>query len=158
KMREYGLSNVHLEPWSMPEGWQRGSAFARIVEPDNGRTLTLASLGWYPSTPGKVVGDVVVLGAKNSKELEAYKGKLKNAIVLTRPPTALTPWQDIEKPGKGGFAFQGGNKGGKKASPEFDQEFTKTRSEFLSKEGVAALLNDSGKHFNLLTTTGSWSG
>src|SRR5439155_24175846 len=23
RMRNYGLSNVHLEPWSMPEGWQR---------------------------------------------------------------------------------------------------------------------------------------
>src|SRR5947209_2184780 len=28
KMKEYGLSNVHLEPWTIPEGWQRGHAYA----------------------------------------------------------------------------------------------------------------------------------
>lgn len=159
KMREYGLTNVHLEAWPMPEGWQRGSAYARVVEPDNGRTITLASMGWYPGTPGKIVGDVVVVNAKNAKELEAYAGKLKGAIVMTRPPTKLTPWQDIEKPtGKEGFQFKG-DKGGKKFGGfEFDREFAKVRSEFFAKEGVAAMLNDSGKHFNLMNMTGSWSG
>jgi carboxypeptidase Q len=156
KMLDYGLTNVHLETWSMPEGWQRGFAYARIVEPDNGRSLTIASMGWYPSTAGRVVGDVVVVSAKNSKELETYRGKLKGAIVLTKPPSTLTPWQEIEKRDpKAGFEFKGG---GKKTSQEFDREFTKTRAEFLSKEGAVALLTDSAKHFNLLTTTGSWSG
>src|SRR5262249_24701965 len=53
KMRSYGLSNVHLEPYTIPAGWERGTASLRIVEPDNGRNLTVASLGWTPSTPGK---------------------------------------------------------------------------------------------------------
>jgi carboxypeptidase Q len=159
RMRDYGLTNVHLEAWSMPEGWQRGSAYARVVEPDNGRTITLASMAWYPGTPGKIVGDVVVVNAKNAKELEPYAGKLKGAIVMTRPPTKLTPWQDIEKPtGKEGFQFKGDK--GKKFGGfgEFDREFAKVRSEFFTKEGVAAMLNDSGKHFNLMNMTGSWSG
>jgi len=43
RMRAYGLSNVHLEPWSMPEGWERGLAQARIIEPDTGVSLSLAS-------------------------------------------------------------------------------------------------------------------
>src|SRR5208337_3095706 len=34
KMKSYGLSNVHLEPWSIPVGWERGAASGRIVEPD----------------------------------------------------------------------------------------------------------------------------
>ena len=34
KMRSYGLSNVHLEPWTIPVGWERGTAYARIVEPE----------------------------------------------------------------------------------------------------------------------------
>src|SRR5262249_16410844 len=101
--------------------------------------------------------EVVYLKAKNSKELEEYRGKLKNAIVLIRPPTTLTPYETIEKPTKDGFGFKGG-KGGKGGAPEVDAEFTKNRSEFLIKEGAAALLQDSAKHFNLLTTTGSWTG
>ena len=41
---------------------------------------------------------------------------------------------------------------------EFDKEFSKNRADFLTKEGAVALLTDSAKHFNLLTTTGSWTG
>ena len=36
-MKSYGLENVTLEPWTIPEGWERGKAVARLVEPDNGR-------------------------------------------------------------------------------------------------------------------------
>src|SRR5207302_8238000 len=42
KMKSYGLDNVRLEPWSMPEGWKRGRAAGTLLEPDNGRTLALA--------------------------------------------------------------------------------------------------------------------
>src|SRR5207244_4440121 len=63
KMKAYGLGNVHQEPWLMPEGWQRGTATGRLLEPDNGRTLSLASYGWHPGTNGKVQGDVVILKA-----------------------------------------------------------------------------------------------
>lgn len=95
KMKSYGLSNVHLEGWSIPVGWERGTATARIIEPDNGRALTIAAAGWTPGTKGKVEGDVVVLTARTSKELAAYKGKLKNAIVLRGPPADVRPITDM---------------------------------------------------------------
>jgi hypothetical protein len=104
KMRSYGLSNVHLEPWTIPVGWERGTAYARLIEPDNGRTLMLASAGWSPSTKGKIEGDVVVLRARTAQELAPYKGKLKNAIVLQSPP------QNV--PVLGGQRGQGGRRGG----------------------------------------------
>src|SRR5438552_16407041 len=65
KMREYGLSNVHLEPWEIPVGWERGTATAKLLEPDNGRTITLAAAGWSPGTKGKVEGEVVIIRAQN---------------------------------------------------------------------------------------------
>jgi hypothetical protein len=95
KMKSYGLSNVHLEGWSIPVGWERGTATARIIEPENGRTLTVAAAGWTPGTRGKVEGDVVVLNARTSKELAAYKGKLKNAIVLRGAPAEVRPITDM---------------------------------------------------------------
>ncbi len=52
KMRAYGLSNVHLEGWTIPVGWERGTALLHIVEPSNGRSLTVAAMGWTPGTEG----------------------------------------------------------------------------------------------------------
>ena len=95
KMKAYGLTNVELEAWSIPAGWERGTATARIIEPDNGRSLTLAAMGWTPGTNGKIEAEVVVITAKNSKDLAAYKGKLKGAIVLQGPPANVAPITDL---------------------------------------------------------------
>jgi hypothetical protein len=126
-----------------------------MIEPDNGRSLTVASLGWYPGTKGKVQGDVVIIKADKIEDLARYKGKLKNAIILTGAPTKLTPWTEIEK--AGGRPSTPGV-GGKKKSFEEMAAFQRERDELLRKEGAAALLRDAGKHFNLLTTTGGWRG
>ncbi len=95
KMKEYGLENVRLEPWEVPVGWQRGKASMKIVEPDSGRELIVAAAGWTPGTNGKVTGDVVILKARNKADLEQYKGKLKNAVVLTNAPTNVAPITDL---------------------------------------------------------------
>jgi hypothetical protein len=96
KMKSYGLSNVHLEPWTIPVGWQRGPATARLIEPDNGRTLTVAAMGWTPGTKGPIEGDVVIIKARTRDELNQYKGKLKNAIILQGQPANVRP---ISEPG-----------------------------------------------------------
>src|SRR5262245_66508504 len=36
-MESYGLENVHLEPYEIPIGWERGICNARLVEPKIGR-------------------------------------------------------------------------------------------------------------------------
>lgn len=89
KMKAYGLSNVHLEGWTIPVGWERGTASMRIIEPDNGRSLTVAAMGWSPPTKGKISGEVVIIKATNSAELAKYKGKLKNAVVLQGAPARI---------------------------------------------------------------------
>jgi hypothetical protein len=116
KMRSYGLSNVRLEPWTIPIGWQRGTATAKLIEPDNGRTLTVAAMGWTPGTKGPIEGDVVIFRARTKEELAKYKGKLKNAIILQGAPANVRP---IGEPGdipgaapdrrRGGAAAAGGN-------------------------------------------------
>jgi hypothetical protein len=160
RMKAYGLVNIHLEPWSLPEGWERGTASGRIIEPDNGLRLTLASMGWYPSTPGTVQGEVVALQAKTLADVEPYKGKLKNAIVLSRPPAKLVPLSEIEKPGsfRPGQPFGPGKDKGPTVPLEELRAFQRKLGEFLQKEGVAVLLHDAGKHHGLLYTTGSWFG
>ena len=49
RMKGYGLTDVRLEPWTIPEGWERGFARARVIEPANGREISLASSAWRHS-------------------------------------------------------------------------------------------------------------
>nr|UXE44374.1 hypothetical protein Hi04_10k_c2220_00007 [uncultured bacterium] len=104
-MKSYGLENVHQEGWEVPTGWERGTAWARVVEPNNGRSLTIASQAWSPGTKGRVVGDVVVIEARTSQDLDKYRGKLKNAIILRGKPADVpsinTPGGPMGRRGRG---------------------------------------------------------
>src|SRR5271168_4264338 len=91
--RKYGLSNVHLEPWTIAHSWTRGTAMARILSPAE-HPLTIASAGWSPSTLGTVRGPVVYIDAKTKEELEKFRGKLKGAIVIYQEPESLSPKPD----------------------------------------------------------------
>jgi len=95
KLREYGLVHVRLDPWEIPVGWQRGHASMRIVEPDTGLRLLVASAGWTPGTAGKVTGPVVIIRERTRDKLEHYKGKLRNAVVLLSPPPTIAPVTDL---------------------------------------------------------------
>src|SRR5262245_11102990 len=88
-MKSYGLENVHLEPWTIPIGWERGTASLKIIEPDNGKSLTVASWAWTPGTKGPIEGDVVIFRPTSKEDLAKYKGKLKNAIVMQQPPSPV---------------------------------------------------------------------
>src|SRR5919201_121133 len=50
KFREAGIKNVRLEPFTIPNGWQRGPARGGITKPIQ-RAIHIESLGWSPSTP-----------------------------------------------------------------------------------------------------------
>jgi hypothetical protein len=157
KMKAYGLVNVHHEVWLMPEGWERGTATGRLLEPDNGRTLSLASMGWTPGTNGKVQGDVVFFTATKTSDLLAYKDKLKGAIVLDGSPKKLISLADIDK---AGLPFSPEQPKKDQPPPNYEEmrAFAKEKAMFFQQEGVAAVLVDAGKHHGLLFTTGGWFG
>jgi carboxypeptidase Q len=82
KFKSYGIATAHLEPFTMPNGWQRGSAHATMLAPMN-RPLHLESLGWTPSTKGGgVTGEVVILDDVSVDNIKANAGKLKGKIVM----------------------------------------------------------------------------
>lgn len=145
--RQYGLENVHLEPWSMAHSWQRGNAEAQIIQPTS-RRLTVVSAGWSPSTNGPVRGLVVCVTATNHQELQSFRGKLKGAIVMLSEPTQFT---SHKPPGTGPLV---GPPIQSPAPPErgnlFEESaFNKERMAFLRDEGVSAVLSDSGKRNGL---------
>lgn len=157
KMKSYGLENVRLEPYEIPVGWERGTVSARIVEPEIGRDLIMASAGWVPGTKGTVVGDVVIFKATKKEDLAAYKGKLKNAILMRREPSRIAPViTQPATPAAGPMNPMGPPRRGRGAfeNPEFVRELR----DFFKAEGVAATLTDSAKPHGLLVTTGSWRG
>ena len=152
KFKSYGLENVRLEPYTIPTGWERGFARMKMVEPNTGRWLSVASYAWTPGTQGKLTGEVVFLSATNQEELNKYKGKLKNAVIMRNKPSNITPILDIGKPRDPNAApRQRGNFGG-------DRDFQRALDQFLRSEGVACTLIDSAKPHGLLNMTGNWSG
>ncbi len=83
KMREYGLENVHLEPWEFGRGWQEISYFGRMTEPFI-RPLSGRSLAWTGSTKGLQSGPAVIVKARSVADLDLPKDvrNLKGAWIL----------------------------------------------------------------------------
>jgi hypothetical protein len=175
-MKAYGLENVKLEPWEVPVGWERGKATMKILAPDTGRELMVASAGWTPGTKGKVSGPVIILKSGNKEELHKYKGKLKGAVILTRPPSPVAPVTDLnyigrppakkdaagkdetKKDEKGERKKDGKGEGRKDGQPPRRgfQPGIGVDTEFLKAEGAACMVSDAGKPHSLLVTTGGW--
>src|ERR1700686_1156319 len=156
KFREYGLTNVKLEPWTIAHSWTRGTAHARIVSPA-GHPLTIASAGWSPGTNGVVRGPVVYFDAKTKEDFEKFRGKLKGAIVIYQEPESLSPPKpensnrELIRP----MQTPPPVKGQPPAPSPFAalQEMAHERNEFFKQEGVAAVLRDSNKPHGLLNMT-----
>lgn len=82
QFRAAGITNVKLETFTIPNGWERGAARGRFVAPVE-RPLHFESLGWTPPTPaGGVKAEVTVVRDISPEALNAQADKLKNQIVL----------------------------------------------------------------------------
>ena len=82
KFRSYGIQNVKLEPFTMPNGWVRGSAHGEILAPV-ARTLHVESMGWAPSTPlGGIKGEVVLIDDITADGIRAKANEIKGKIVM----------------------------------------------------------------------------
>src|SRR5580704_9960015 len=156
KFSEYGLTNVHLEPWTVERTWTRGTASARITAPAE-HPLVIAAAAWSPSTPGAVHGPIVYFDAKEKKDYAKFHGKLKGAIVIYQEPAVLSPPMPVDntraftRPMQKPPARIG-------ELPEGDPYdaillMEKERAEFWKSEGVIAVLRDSGKPQGLLNMT-----
>jgi hypothetical protein len=145
KFQQYGLSNAHLESWTINRAWTRGDAKGRVVEPAQQRIL-LESAGWVPSTKGPQRGPVVHVKAQSSDELGPYKGKLKGAWVLftevSVQPSPRQPQPNLEREMRQRFR-----------NYMKMREFRKPLKKFLVAEGAAGILVDSRKEHGLVDMT-----
>src|SRR5688572_9783194 len=84
RLRQWGLDNVHLEPWEFGRGWELERMSLDMVEPRYMPVIAYPR-GWSPSTKGRLTSQPVFLGGKSVEELRTYAGKLQGAIVMTQP-------------------------------------------------------------------------
>ena len=149
KFRQYGLTNPHLESWTIERAWTRGDAKGRVVVPVEQRLL-LESAGWSPSTKGRQRGAVVHVKAQSADELSPYKGKLKGAWVLLSE-VSVQPSPKQPAPNMDGEM--------RRRMSEYTRmrEFRPALQEFLIKEGAAGVLRDSNKEHGLINMTGASS-
>jgi len=93
KFEEYGLENVHLEPYKFGIGWNLEYTSVHMISPQY-MPLIAYPKAWSSPTKDKVRGPVVQINFQkitSQADLDQYKGKLQNAIVLTSPKRPLKP-------------------------------------------------------------------
>ena len=134
KFQQYGLTNPHLEAWTIERAWTRGDARGRVVVPVEQRIL-LESAGWGPSTKGPQRGAVVHVKAQSADELSPYKGKLKGAWVLLAE-VSVQPSPKAPAPNMDGEM--------RRRISEYTRmrEFRPALQKFLIEEGAAGVLRD----------------
>ena len=82
EFRALGIKNVRLEPFTIPNGWQRGYAASRMLTPFE-RPLHLESLGWGQATPANGVrGELVTVDDIAPAAIRAHAAQIKDHIVL----------------------------------------------------------------------------
>jgi hypothetical protein len=152
RFKETGLSNAHLEPWTIANGWTRSPATGLIISPTH-HVLTLETAGWSAATKGVLRGPVIGIAAERAEDLQQYNGKLKGAIVIVGRPREmaapghplLTPWGEETIP----VAMPKMD-----ANKPFDFEaYVKLRQaqmKFFAEEGVGAVLQGSEKCYGLM--------
>jgi hypothetical protein len=153
RLKEYGLSNVHLEKWGpFGKSWNVEFYSGHMIEPQY-QTIIAYPVAWTPGTNGVVSGNPVMVTPRTPQELEAFKGKLAGKIVMISPKVDLamvtTPMgvrysdaelQDIQsaqiqlpgfggRGGGGGRGGRGGAEGG--VTPQALQTFLKAEKPAL---------------------------
>jgi carboxypeptidase Q len=154
--RKYGLTNVHLEAYSVPHAWVRGTAKARMIAP-TAHPLTIASAAWSPNTKGTVHGSVVYFDAKKPEDFAKFAGKLKGAIVITTEPRPLSPPKPIDQNAEVYHPMEEPPPpvGQPALADPYDKylETVKATRKFLVDQGAVAVLRDSHKPDALLNMT-----
>ena len=81
-MKEWGLSNVHLETFPFGRGWDNQRFVAMAVTP---RAYPLIGFpkAWSTGTNGPVTGEAVLAVIQNERDFDTWRGKLRGKFVLT---------------------------------------------------------------------------
>jgi len=82
ELKKWGLENATLEPWGeFGKGWELQKSYVAMTAPYY-RPLIAFPKTWTRGTNGLQSAEVILVEAKDSAALEAYRGKLAGKVVL----------------------------------------------------------------------------
>src|SRR5579859_4694543 len=153
KMKEWGLSNVHLEPWGpFGRGWSNERTNVQVIAPHPFPLIAYAK-AWTPGTNGAVTADAVFAPITKEEDFSKYKGQLKGKFVLTEPipesPERFEPqahrYTDAELAELSMQPVPGARNDLEERIARFraQREFQLKVQKFLVEEGVAAWIEPS---------------
>lgn len=91
QLKTWGMVNSKLEPWGkFGKGWEVQKNYAAITVPYYHAIIAIPK-AWTPGTNGSIKGDVVLVKADTTTDLDKYKGKLAGKIVIFDSQAKLTP-------------------------------------------------------------------
>jgi carboxypeptidase Q len=165
RLREWGLTNVQVEPWGeFGRGWEQVSYAGRVLTPFV-QPLHAIPLAWTGSTRGAVTGPAVVIGS--AEEAERHRGRLRGAFVLFVPPAEHQPeWEAPATRIPDGMLLgtPGTPAQAQTPTPEQIARFREMQermrlrqnlAELLVEEGVAAVLSPSGWTYGVIRLGGA---
>lgn len=98
KLREYGLSNVHLESWPFGRGWTLDGQIAELTAPRYMPLIAYAE-AWSPATNGIVEGKPVYIGdLANADSVRAHAASIRGAMILATKPQDVFITRDRLQP------------------------------------------------------------
>src|SRR3989339_655404 len=165
KLTEFGLEKAGLESFgALGRGWELKKFYAAMTSPQY-MPLIAYPKAWTPGLESTLKGNAVLMDIKTEADMNAFKGKLKGAIVLTRGeqdvPLSLEPdgkrYTDEELE-KLKLAQDGG--GRNQNADQFaimraQRELQTKVAKFIKDEGAAVLLEPSrGKHGTIFVQGG----
>ena len=91
KLAEWGLQNAKLEPWGdWGKGWELQRSYLAMTSPYYKPFIAFPK-AWTAGSNGMKSADVILVNAKDSAELQAYRGKLKGKVILVARNDTLKP-------------------------------------------------------------------
>jgi carboxypeptidase Q len=152
EMTKWGLANAALEPWGeFGKGWELKKCYLAMTAPYY-KPLIAFPKTWTKGTSGLKKAKVILIKAKDSVELDTYKGKLKGNVVLVyrkdtlrqtfRPDATRYTDEELDRmanrtpPAPGGTGRSGATGGSVNIPISVDRI-----KQLAEKEGAAAILS-----------------
>lgn len=162
QFRDWGLSNVHAEPFDFGRGWSFVTASARMTAP-RPLDLRVIPVAWTPGTDGPVSAEIIVAPMANAGDLARWRGKLAGKIVLISQPgtgAELTEapfrrWTDAELAERNVYVQPNNNPAAAdRAVRSGRADFALRLDQFLRDEGAIAWVKISQRDGGLVHGTG----
>lgn len=163
KFQEMGFANVVIDSVRPFErgGWDNTKTYAALTAPYYTNFAALPK-AWTGSTNGLVKSDVVLVNIQSKEDFQKYQGTLKDKIVILPSTATYEPSfeaysvrytdEDLEAISKESTETR--RRTWDRAAYMKMREFRQEIADFLSAEGVAVILNNSGE-FNVPRASGA---